>query len=75
MLRRLLRLPARRNGGGIRCRLELAPAAYNCASLVESMERYLPADGRLHGLLGGARAGLRRRRLRRGRAPAGAVAG
>ena len=43
MLRRL-RLPARRNGGGIRSRLELAPAAY-CASVVESMERFLPLTG------------------------------
>ena len=43
MLRRL-RLPARRNGGGIRSRLELAPAAY-CASVVESMERFLPTAG------------------------------
>ncbi len=43
MLRRL-RLPARRRGGGIRSRLELAPAAY-CASVVESMERFLPTAG------------------------------
>ena len=41
---RRLRLPARRSGGGIRSRLELAPAAY-CASVVESMERFLPTAG------------------------------
>ena len=34
---RRLRLPARRSGGGIRSRLELAPAAY-CASVVEAMD-------------------------------------
>ena len=41
---RCLCLPVRQSGGGIRSRLELAPATY-CALVVEAMERFLPTAG------------------------------
>ena len=41
---RCLCLPVRQSGGGIRSRLELAPATY-CALVVEAMECFLPTAG------------------------------